>query len=207
MNGNPRLIGITGNIGGGKSTFSQLLAKKGYTVVLADEIARQQLDDPDSLKMICRRWGADVVTKGKADRVKIAKIVFNNKLELDYLNSITHPKTLAALQLIADSHTERHVFFEIPLLFEAGLQQCFDFIILIRADKEVRLNRLLKAENSDPFDILARMEAQIDDLGKIPLCDLVIENNGPVKNLEKNLSTFIEHLDEIKQKSKMPFSS
>jgi dephospho-CoA kinase len=207
MGSEPIRIGITGNIGSGKSTLCQMLMDKGYRVVFADQIAQEQLETPDSIKQITRRWGREVLRGGKPDRKKIASIVFNRKSELDFLNSVVHPKTLSELQNISESISERYLFFEIPLLFEAGLQRCFDFIVLIKADRDKRLTRLLKSGKENPEQIQARMNTQISDSEKIPLCDMVIANNGTLRTLEKQLENLILRLDSIKKKDTMPFYS
>ena len=103
MRTGPILIGITGNIGSGKSAFCRLLAEHGYEVIFSDEIAQRQLDEPECLEQITRRWGKELAVDGKADRKKIASIVFGNKEELEFLNSLVHPRALAALQEIADN--------------------------------------------------------------------------------------------------------
>ena len=202
----PILIGITGNIGSGKTTFCNLLEEKGFKVIYADEIAQQQLNQPDTLKTLIKRWGKGIVKNGQPQRDKIAEIVFNNKSELDFLNSIVHPKTLSALQQIVDNSTEKYLFFEIPLLFEAGLELCFDYIILIRAPREVRINRLLQKGKETREQIEARINAQIDDQDKIPLCDLVIDNSKDLTELNNQLNSLLSTLKDIKPKEKIPFS-
>ncbi|HOT40788.1 MAG TPA: dephospho-CoA kinase, partial [Candidatus Syntrophosphaera thermopropionivorans] len=198
----PILIGITGNIGSGKTTFCNLLEEKGFKVIYADEIAQQQLNQPDTLKTLIKRWGKGIVKNGQPQRDKIAEIVFNNKSELDFLNSIVHPKTLSALQQIVDNSTEKYLFFEIPLLFEAGLELCFDYIILIRAPREVRINRLLQKGKETREQIEARINAQIDDQDKIPLCDLVIDNSKDLIELNNQLNSLLSTLKDIKPKEK-----
>ena len=202
----PILIVITGNIGSGKTTFCNLLEEKGFKVIYADEIAQQQLNQPDTLKTLIKRWGKGIVKNGQPQRDKIAEIVFNNKSELDFLNSIVHPKTLSALQQIVDNSTEKYLFFEIPLLFEAGLELCFDYIILIRAPREVRINRLLQKGKETREQIEARINAQIDDQDKIPLCDLVIDNSKDLIELNNQLNSLLSTLKDIKPKEKIPFS-
>lgn len=202
----PILIGITGNIGSGKTTFCNLLEEHGFKVIYADEIAQQQLNQPDTLKTLIKRWGKGIVKNGQPQRDKIAEIVFNNKSELDFLNSIVHPKTLSALQQIVDNSTEKYLFFEIPLLFEAGLELCFDYIILIRAPREVRINRLLQKGKETREQIEARINAQIDDQDKIPLCDLVIDNSKDFIELNNQLNSLLSTLKDIKPKEKIPFS-
>jgi dephospho-CoA kinase len=202
----PILIGITGNIGSGKTTFCNLLEEHGFKVIYADEIAQQQLNQPDTLKTLIKRWGKGIVKNGQPQRDKIAEIVFNNKSELDFLNSIVHPKTLSALQQIVDNSTEKYLFFEIPLLFEAGLELCFDYIILIRAPREVSINRLLQKGKETREQIEARINAQIDDQDKIPLCDLVIDNSKDLIELNNQLNSLLSTLKDIKPKEKIPFS-
>lgn len=207
MSTEPILIGITGNIGSGKSEFCKLLAQHGYQVVLADDVAQRQLDAPDSLKQIVKRWGKDVVKDGKADRKKVASIVFGDKPELDFLNSVVHPKALAELQRIAEISQEKYLILEVPLLFEAAMQHCFDYIVLVQAKREIRLQRLLKKGKETREQIQARMDAQIDDLMKIPLCNLVIDNNGSLSSLKTSLRDFITRLEGIRHRDKIPFSS
>jgi len=207
MRTGPILIGITGNIGSGKSAFCRLLAEHGYEVIFSDEIAQRQLDEPECLEQITRRWGKELAVDGKADRKKIASIVFGNKEELEFLNTLVHPRALAVLQEIADNSEQKYLFFEVPLLFEAGMQHCFDYIVLVRASREKRLQRLLKKGQETQERIEARMDAQIDDLAKIPLCDLVIDNKGSLNALKNSVKEFIGRLDSIRHKDKIPFSS
>ena len=203
----PILIGITGNIGSGKTAFCKLLEEQGFKVIYADDIAQQKLNEPDTLRMLIKRWGKGIIKNGKPQRDKIAEIVFNNKSELDFLNSIVHPKTLSALQQIVDNSSDKYLFFEIPLLFEAGLEQCFDYIILVRAPREIRINRLLQKGKETKRQIEARINAQIDDQDKVPLCDLVIDNSGDLNELKNQLDSLLTKLKEIKPKEKIPFSS
>ncbi len=207
MPAGPVLIGITGNIGSGKSAFCRMLAELGFQVVFADEVAQRQLDDPEGLGQIVRRWGKEILTDGRADRKKIAAIVFGNETELEFLNSVIHPMALAELQSIADNSREKQLFFEVPLLFEAGMQHCFDYIVLVQANRKTRLQRLLKKSKESKAQIEARMDAQIEDLVKIPLCNLVIDNNGSLATLKASVKEFNGRLDSIRHRDKIPFSS
>ena len=92
MNKPAILIGVTGNYGSGKSSVCKLLREQGHEVVSADDVARAQLDRPDSLKQIAERWGKEVVKNGRANRRKVAEIVFRDRAELDWLNRLTHPQ-------------------------------------------------------------------------------------------------------------------
>lgn len=207
MDSEPIRIGITGNIGSGKSSFCEMLMERGCKVIFADKIAQDQLNAPDTIRQLTRRWGKEVLRGGKPDRRKIASIVFNRKSELDFLNSVVHPKTLNELQNISDSSSERFLFFEIPLLFEAGMQRCFDYIVLVKADRGKRLTRLLKSGKESPSQIQARMNSQISDIEKIPLCDMVVDNSGTQRTLQKQAESLISRLDSIRKRDTIPFYS
>lgn len=205
MPSTPILIGITGNYGSGKSSFSRLIRDRGYQVISADELAQEQLDAPDSLKQIAKRWGRQIIKKGRADRHQIAQIVFNSKLELDWLNNLLHPKTLAELQNITDHSNADYLFFEVPILFEAGMQRCFDYLVLVHTDKAISMRRLKKRDQTSAAEIQARLDNQIDDSQKIPLCNLVIDNNSTLRKLQTQVDSFLAKLGEIKPKDKLSF--
>lgn len=206
MSNEPILIGITGNMGSGKTTFADLLRDAGQKVVSADQIAQRQLEEPNNIKAITRRWGKQAVKNGKPDRARIAEIVFADKSELDYLNNLVHPGTLTALQAIVDEANGGCIFFEVPLLFEAGMQECFDYVILVHTDPEVSIRRLVKTGKVTREQLLTRLEAQIDSSNKKPLCDLVIENNGSLASLKRTAREFLLRLDSIKSRNKIPFA-
>lgn len=199
------LIGITGNIGSGKSAFCRFLEQRGKRVISADEVAQRQLDKEELLKKISERWGADFVSDGRANREKIASTVFGNPEELAFLNSLVHPKTLEEFQDIVRQNPDEPLFFEVPLLFEARLENCFDHLVIITAPREIRLQRVLQRSGGKPEEIQARMDAQMDDAEKIPLCDLVVENSGSLEELRQAADTLIDSLPNLKPKEKRPF--
>ena len=199
------LIGITGNIGSGKSAFCRFLELRAQRVIFADEVAQRQLDKADLLEQISKRWGADFISEGRANRKKIAATVFANPEELAFLNSLVHPKTLEEFQTIVRQSPGEPLFFEVPLLFEARLEPCFDHLVIITAPREIRLQRVLQRSSDKPEEILARMDAQMDDAKKIPLCDLVVQNSGSLEELRQAADALILSLPTIKAREKRPF--
>lgn len=206
MNNKSIVIGITGNMGSGKSTFAGLIRDAGYSVISADRIAQDQLTRPDNLKSIVHRWGSKVVKDGKPDKARIADIVFAEKSELEYLNNLVHPGTLVDMQKLVDQSADKYLFFEVPLLFEAGMQGCFDFIILIHVEAETSIKRLIKSGKVTREQLQARLSAQIESTSKFPLCDMIIDNNGTLNALKQKAKDFLARLNTIKPRPKIPFS-
>ncbi|HNV61350.1 MAG TPA: dephospho-CoA kinase, partial [Candidatus Cloacimonas acidaminovorans] len=151
QNKKPLLIGITGNIGSGKSAFCNFLAANGLKVISADAVANQHLEDPAIKEALIKRYSTAILSpsnedngKGIINRKILADIVFGSEEETQYLNSLIHPLVLQDFQRIVEQSNEEALCFEVPLLFEANLQDCFDYIVLISASLETRLMRLEK---------------------------------------------------------------
>lgn len=211
QNKKPLLIGITGNIGSGKSTFCNFLVANGLKVISADAVANQHLEDPAIKEALIKRYSTAILSpsnedngKGIINRKILADIVFGSEEETQYLNSLIHPLVLHDFQRIVEQSNEEALCFEVPLLFEANLQDCFDYIVLISASLETRLMRLEKrGENRTKAQ--QRMLHQIPDTEKRFLVDLVIENDGDLLNLQKSAVSFIEKIPYLPHKKVRPF--
>ncbi len=173
----PLIVGITGNIGTGKSSVCSLIEQQ-FTVVYADDVAKTILESQHCKDILFQRWGFKAVPEDKIDRAAIADIVFQDPHELDFLNNLIHPLVLAVFEAFIENATEEVIFFEIPLLFEANLAACCDFIVLITADRDIRIKRLIERDHSDVESITARIDAQLDDALKMHAVDHIIVNNG-----------------------------
>ncbi len=208
----PLLIGITGNIGSGKSTFCNFLTAKGLKVISADEVANQHLNDPEIKEALIKRYSTAVLSPSGDDQTKsiinhkiLADIVFGSDEETKYLNSLIHPLVLQDFQRIVEQSQEEVLCFEVPLLFETNLQDCFDYIILISASLETRLNRLEK-RGEDRIKAQQRMLYQIPDTEKRLLVDLVIENDGDLVSLQKAAAALIEKIPYLQYKKVRSFA-
>ncbi len=200
----PVLIGITGSIGSGKSTVAALIAQQ-YQVVNADSVANEILDTPSCQSAIKERWGEDILKDSKADRKAIADIVFNNPSELLFLNQLVHPLVLEQFEQIVRASKEKYIFFEVPLLFEAGLRECFDFVLLISAGQEIRLQRVLKRGNQSEDEIRGRMAAQMNDEEKVGHSDLIIHNESDILHLSSQVSILLDQIQSITRRHIRPF--
>ena len=201
----PLLIGITGNIGSGKSLVSSLIASQGYRLISADPIAKIVLDDPDLQVHLAEIWGAELLTHGKIDRQALAKLVFSHPDKLIYLNSLIHPRVLELFDRIVFESTDLKLFFEIPLLFEAGLESCFDAIVLVTAPQDQKLDWLIKRDSSNREQILARLRAQMPDSEKLARVDYILENNGSIDELKTITLMLLSNLQCLCPREKTSF--
>ncbi len=208
----PLLIGITGNIGSGKSAFCNFLTAKGLKVISADDVANQHLNDPEIKEALIKRYSTAVLSPSGNDKTNsiinhkiLADIVFGSDEETKYLNSLIHPLVLQDFQRIVEQSQEEVLCFEVPLLFETNLQDCFDYIILISASLETRLNRLEK-RGEDRIKAQQRMLYQIPDTEKRLLVDLVIENDGDLVSLQKAAAALIEKIPYLQYKKVRSFA-
>jgi len=198
----PLLIGITGNIGSGKSSICRVIEQHGYSVIYADIIADKFLQTMTDTWV--QRWGSDILSAGKADRAKIAAIVFQNPVERDFLNAQIHPQVLQEFQRIIEGSASSQLFFEIPLLFEAGFQDSFDYLILIKAEREAVLRRVKERDGADYEATLKRLAAQIPDSKKEDQVDLVIDNSGSFENSCDQVRLFLDGLSRIPMRDVKP---
>jgi dephospho-CoA kinase len=186
------LIGLTGNIASGKSEVAKMLADRGATVIDADVLAREAVEpDTQALKDIVKRWGKDVLkSDGSLDRGALRQIVFADQSELDALNRIVHPGVTRLRDREIAQARERGdqiVVCVIPLLFERNLVEEFDAIVLVDAARPLRLERMVATRGLGEADAMNMIAAQMPAELKRARADYVIENNGSIHDLERDV--------------------
>ena len=189
-------VGLTGGIGSGKSTVARLLAEHGALVIDADQIAREVVEPGQpALTEIAERFGPDVITTdGSLDRAALAAIVFADAAALADLNAITHPRIAArTAQLIDAAPDDAVVVYDMPLLVENDLAEGWDHVIVVEADREVRVRRLIE-RGLDEADIEARMSRQASDEQRRAVADVVIDNTGDLDSLRAQVDHTWPHL-------------
>jgi len=169
------------------------------------------LEDPEIIRALVKRYSKDILssaedkTKLRINHKLLADKVFNSTTETNYLNSLIHPLVLKDFQQIVEQSAEKALCFEVPLLFEANLQDCFDYIILISAPLETLLQRLEK-RGEDRSKAQQRLLHQLPDTEKRLLVDLVIENEGDLASLQKAAAAFLEKIPYLQYKKTRPFA-
>ncbi len=187
-----RVIALTGNIASGKSTVADLMARKGATIIDADELSREAVTPGSpALQSIVARWGAGVLSNdGTLDRAALRKTVFHDRSELDALNDIVHPEVMRLREeelRAARSRGDRVVVCVIPLLFERHLADEFEYIVLVDAPRDIRLERIVRDRGLEEPEAMDMVAAQMPAELKRARADWVIENSGSMDDLEREV--------------------
>lgn len=186
------LVGLTGNIGSGKSTVAQMFSERGATVIDADVLARRAVEvGTAAYGKIVARWGAQILAPdGHLDRAALRRIVFADHAQLEELNQIVHPEVeRLRVRLIeqARSRGDQIVVCDIPLLFERHMTGRFDRIVLVDASRAVRLERLVKDRELRETEAMDMIAAQMPAELKRARADYIIENDGTFAQLERRV--------------------
>jgi dephospho-CoA kinase len=182
------VIGLTGNIGSGKSTVSRRLESLGAKIIDADQVAREVVQPgTPGLQEIAAVFGPGVLdSTGQLDRKKMASVVFADPQARVVLNEITHPKIKAAInRKIAEykkgaktGASANVLVIDAPLLIEVGLDHMADEIWVVKVDRNKQLERLARRDGLTPEEVLRRIAAQLPQEEKIKLASRVIDNSG-----------------------------
>lgn len=191
--GRPRKIGLTGNIGSGKSTVATLLLQRGAALIDADALARAATDDPDVLECIAYKLGGDLVKNGQLDRQATAQRVFSDPQARQVLNGIVHPWVRARsdeqVQELLDADPPPPVILmDIPLLYENGLERTVDAVIVVDAPLDVRIARVMNRSGLRAEEVRARDAAQMPLEEKVRRADYIVHNEGDLKALEEQVA-------------------
>jgi dephospho-CoA kinase len=187
-----RVIALTGNIASGKSAVADLLERKGATIIDADELSREAVTPGSpALDAIVARWGPGVLSSdGTLDRAALRKTVFNHRSDLDALNEIVHPEVLRLRESEVEAarmRGDRVVVAVTPLLFERHLADDFEYIVLVDAPRDVRLERIVRDRGLEEAEAMDMIASQMPAELKRARADWVIENAGSKKDLEREV--------------------
>ena len=201
------IIGITGSIASGKSALVNLLQESGYKIYSTDKIGHEVLLLDEVKNKLSERFGEEILDQASnlIDRAKLSALVFKNKSNLDFLNSISHPLIFQRIRDLINNNQEDYIFFEVPLLFEAKLERHFDYIITVTTSPENQLLRLMKRNNLTKDQALKKISSQLPNSIKEGKSDLVINNNGDLNDLEGETKQLITILPTIQPKNIIPF--
>ena len=171
-------VGLTGGIGAGKSTVAHIFEVLGIPVYHADQEAKRLMQtNPVLIEKIRMAFSDKAYADGILDRKFLSSVVFNDKEQLELLNSIVHPFTIQDGKDWMKKQTSPYAIKEAALIFESGSQGEFDSIIGVFSPTTLRIQRTIQRDQVEREKVLHRMEKQLDESIKMKLCDHVLINN------------------------------
>lgn len=194
-----KLIGLTGGIASGKSTVAKILERLGAAIVNADVLSREAVEPGrDAWKEIVDAFGADVLQADQTlDRQKLRAIIFDHPEARKKLESIIHPRVRA----LAEERIRQHaaagyeiIVYEVPLLFEGNLQDSLRPVILVACAADTQRRRLQQRDQLDAAAAQKHIDAQMSLAEKRRLADYVIENDGNLEDLERQVRAVLEKI-------------
>jgi dephospho-CoA kinase len=183
------LVGLTGGLATGKSTVARLFRECGAVVLDADVLARQAVaPGRPAWKDIVRAFGRGVLRADRTlDRAALARLVFHNRSKLKRLNAIVHPRVAREqarlTREIVRKDPKAVVVYDVPLLFEAGVNKRVDTIIVVAADRETQIRRLMTRNGLTRAEALRRIRTQMPLHQKRRRAHYVLEGNQPLPRL------------------------
>ena len=191
-----KIIGITGGIGSGKSTVSKLIEEAGYPVYYSDIRAKTIVNDNAELqRQIKQLLGEKSYDEnGLYDRKYVADIVFEDEEILLKLNSLIHPAVKIDFENWVAQQTTDFVFKETALLFELKLNESCYKSLLVTADDNCRLKRVMDRDNKTYREVETIMLRQMPEKDKVKIADFVIFNNDDLEDLEKETKKILAEI-------------
>ena len=200
------VVGLTGGIGAGKSTFAALLMEQGAHVIDADQLGRDALKPGEpAWHSVVSSFGEEILSAGSMDidRKRLASLVFESRDHLATLNAIVHPRIMSAIADDLDRlrETDAIVVLDAALIVELGMADSVDVLIAVVADRAARAERLRRDRGMSATDIEARMRAQIDESELVEKADIVVRNDGDPSQLVAETERVWARLLELANRS------
>ncbi|WP_206811472.1 dephospho-CoA kinase [Paradesulfitobacterium ferrireducens] len=199
-------IGLTGGIGSGKSSVAGWFQTHGVPVLDADKIVHQLLaGNSETIARLAREFGQDILgTDGAVDRRALGRIVFNDEIRRRRLENILHPQVLAEMErerIVLKNQGEKVCIWDVPLLFEAGMDKFVDEVWVVWVPLETQIGRVLQRDKLSREEILARLQAQMPLEDKASRAETVIDNSKTWKETEERLKILWKRLvQDLNQK-------
>ena len=197
---NPKVIGVTGGIGSGQSTVCEIFKKLGCKVINVDDKAKQVIKKNKTVQNeIKKEFGNKVFFRdGKLNRKLLASIVFEDENKTQLLNKIVHPRMVA--DVVEEMESARFsgkyplIIVDAALIYEISIEKLFEYVIVVFANQNQRVKRVMHRDKVSKEEVIARMNRQIPLAEKQKWGDFVIDNRGEFADLEKQVQNVFDEL-------------
>ena len=194
------VVGLTGNIGCGKSSLSDIFRAEGIKIIDADIIARQIYEDEKLLRKVYETFGNDIKNEdGSLNRKALGRIVFSDDEKLIQLNKLTHP---VIRQKVSDeieeykSQNEEIVILDAALLVESDYLNFIDKLLVVTCKENIQIERIIARDNCSIEEALGRIRSQMSQENKVKYADYVIDNSATLSELRKKAFIFMNYIKE-----------
>lgn len=194
------VVGLTGNIGCGKSSLSDIFRAEGIKIIDADIIARQIYEDEKLLRKVYETFGNDIKNEdGSLNRKALGRIVFSDDEKLIQLNKLTHP---VIRQKVSDeieeykSQNEEIVILDAALLVESDYLNFIDKLLVVTCKENIQIERIIARDNCSIEEALDRIRSQMSQENKVKYADYVIDNSATLSELRKKAFIFMNYIKE-----------
>lgn len=194
------ILGLTGNIGCGKSSLSAIFIEENIDIIDADIIARQIYDDEKLLKKVYETFGDHIKNHdGSLNRKALGKIVFNDDEKLIQLNKLTHPMIRQNVSNQIDEYKNQNkkiVILDAALLVESDYLNFVDKLLVVTCNEDIQIERIKNRDNCSTEEALSRIKSQMSQENKAKYADYIIDNSGTIDELKKKAFIFLEYIKE-----------
>jgi dephospho-CoA kinase len=204
------IVGLTGGVATGKSLVAKEFKRLGAHVIDADEIAREiTRPGTTAYKEIAEEFGNEAIKPdGTIDRKNLGRVVFSDPARLKRLNEITHPKIIQEIEERIEGFKKKHpreiIVVDAPLLIEVGLYRRMDRVVVVYADDERQIERIMKRDGMKKEEAMRLIGAQLPTKRKVEFADFVIDGNAAVKETQKEAEGVYERLKRDSDQAREP---
>ena len=194
------ILGLTGNIGCGKSSLSDIFKKNNIEIIDADIISRQIFEDKDVLESVFKQFGNEIKYEdGTLNRKALGNIVFNDDKKLIELNNLTHPLIRnKILKRISDAKNkgEKVVVIDAALIVESQYLDIIDKLLVVTCNIKEQIKRIKERDKCSEEEAIKRINSQMNQREKVKFADYIIDNSGDLENLKLKANDFIIYMKE-----------